>query len=220
MNIGEKWQETPFWQKLFLTLLVSGIAVYLIYLALIESKKEEYNSLQLEVDKLESQVEILRSSVDPKIVEKLNQKIKQLRIENEQKLAKIQQYKSAIPPEPEIEKVLYFIAQSAYLSGVKLNSFKVEKEEDVKLFYDKNENTLKVLQQDGKNQPAPENVVHLKRVYIQSGLTGDINGIFRFMDNFSKSERVISIDKLEIKRESNKLNNSLSFSVYYGLEEN
>lgn len=221
MDIREQWQQTPFWQRLFLVFVLSGAIVYLIYTISIEPQKQQYESLQSEVESLESQLETLKVSADERMLDKLNQKIKQIKAQNEEKLAKIEQYKTLIPSKPEVENVLYFISESAKLSGAKLNSFKIEKEEDIKLYYDQNDNTLKTFQQDDKNkdQKPPENIIHLKRVYIQTNLTGDIKSVFKFIDTFSNSKRVMNIDRLEIKKEATKLNYVVSVSVYYSLEE-
>lgn len=222
MDLKEQWQQAPFWQKLALVILLSGAVVFVAYTLAVEPKKQEYESLKSEVENLESQLETLKVSTDRKMVEKLNLKIKQVDRENQEKFYKIKQYSRSIPSEPEIQKVLYFISTSAKTSGMKLTNFKVEKEEDVKLYYDKNEGKLKAFQTDEKNkeQKEPENLVKLKKVYIQTSLTGDFKGIFRFVDLFSGYERLTNIEKIDIKREPSKLNYTISISVYYSPEDN
>lgn len=221
MDIKQQWQETPLWQRLFLVLVLSAVISYLIFSLLISPKQEEYSMLFSEVEKLRNEAETLKSAADPKTLEKLEKKIVELRVKNQKKINRLEQFSSLIPQKPKVEEILEFISTSAQSSGLILNSFKVEKEEEVYLYYDQKDNSLKTVQKtDGKEkQHIPENAVHLKRTTVQFSTFGNINGIFQFIDRIGMSQRLLNVDSLNIKKEANKLSYILTISTYYSPEE-
>lgn len=221
MDIKEQWQQTPFWQKVLLSTVLSGVVSYILYISFVEPKKNEYNQLEAEVENIEAQLQTLKASANSKTLERLERKIKELEQENNEKKMMIEKFRSSIPAQPELEKVLGLISEKSKSFGLIINSFKVDKEEDVQLYYDEKEATLKTFNKDSKDNKdkIPENLIHLKKITIQSSLNGDIKSIFPFINSISSSQRVIMIDKLEIRKESNKLGYILTFSIYYSPEE-
>lgn len=219
MDIKEQWQQTPFWQKVFFSALVSGVVSYILYISFIEPKKNEYSQLEAEVENMQAQLQTLKASANSKTLERLERRIKELEQENNQKKMMIEKYRSSIPAQPELEKVLGLISEKSKSFGLVINSFKVDKEEDVQLYYDEKEATLKTFNKDTKEDKVPENIIPLKKITIQSSLNGDIKSIFPFINSISSSQRVIMIDRLEIRKELNKLGYILTFSIYYSPEE-
>lgn len=221
MDIKQQWQQTPLWQRIFLLIIIALVISYFIFLIFIEPNKSKYDELKVEVNNMEAQLETLKVSANVKTLEKLEKKIKELKEENYEKERKIEKFKSSIPTEAEVDKVLSFISEKSKSSGLVVNSFKVEKEEDIQLYYDDKEGTLKTFNKDDKNidKKIAENLINLRKIVIQVSLHGDIKSIFPLINSISSSERVIVIDKLEIKKEVNKLNYLLTFSIYYSPEE-
>ncbi|MEZ0323900.1 MAG: hypothetical protein ABWJ98_06310 [Hydrogenothermaceae bacterium] len=227
MDIKEQWQQTPLWQRILLIVAFSFGLAYLIFILMISPKKEEYDNLNTEVENLKSELEKLKISADSKTLEKLERKINEIQNQNKQKLSKLESLSSTIPQKPELEEILNIVSASAKTSGLVLNNFKVDKEEDIYLYYDKNDNSLKTIQKTDDNKDnkkkdqnqIPENAIHLKKINIQSSFYGNIRGIFPFLDKIATSKRLISVESLNVKKESGNLNYTLSLSVYYSPEE-
>lgn len=216
MDIKEQWQQTPLWQKVILLVFISGLISYLVYISLILPKKDQKEALVAEVENMRNELEIIKQSIDPALIEKLNKKIEEIRAQNEEKIKKIESFQRAIPTQPEIEEVLSFVSTSAKRSFLVINNFQVEKDEEVNLYYDRKEDKLKIFQQDEKNKTELlEDIVKLRRIVVQSSIYGDMNRLFPFLEDFSRSQRIVNIDGLEIKKEVNKLNYILTLSVYY-----
>lgn len=221
MDIKEQWEQTPLWQRILLIVAFSFGLAYLIFILMISPKKEEYDNLNTEVENLKGELEKLKVSADSKTLEKLERKINEIQIQNKQKLSKLESLSNIIPPKAELDAILNIVSVSAKTSGLILNNFKVDKEEDVYLYYDQNDNSLKTFQKtdDKKQNQIPENAIHLKKINIQSSLYGNMKDIFPFLDKIATSKRLINVESLGVKKESGKLNYTLSLSVYYSPEE-
>jgi Tfp pilus assembly protein PilO len=101
-----------------------------------------------------------------------------------------------------------------------LNSFKVEKEEEVILYYNKSTNKLEVFNptpnKDKKEeQKVPENAIKLKKININANVSGSFNSIKNFLDEIAKSERFISAENVFIKKEGGLLTGVVKLAVYY-----
>ena len=215
-NLKDQWQQTPTWQKVFLIVALVGGVLYLSFITLISPKYDEYKALKEEVQNLESELEILKSSLNPQIQTALEKKLKEVEKEIKTNESKLEMMEKIIPPKPNVEDILSTLSLSAKKSMVVLNSFKVEKEEDVILYYDKNTGKLEVFnpkKEDSQN--IPENAIKLKKISIVANIVGSFNLTKNFLDEISKSERFISTESISIKKEGSMLNSTLKLSVYY-----
>ncbi|EEP59835.1 type 4a pilus biogenesis protein PilO [Sulfurihydrogenibium yellowstonense] len=142
-NIKEQWENTPGWQKaLLLIVLIVGI-LYLIFIILISPKYDEYKALNEEVQNLENELEVLKSSVNPQIQLVLEKKLQQVKTDLKNIENKLEVMKKIIPPKPNLDDILNVVSFSAKKSMLILNSFKVEKEEEVILYYNKSTNKFR-----------------------------------------------------------------------------
>jgi hypothetical protein len=66
-NIKEQWENTPGWQKALLLIVLTVGILYLIFIILISPKYDEYKALNEEVQNLENEIKLLKSSVNPQI---------------------------------------------------------------------------------------------------------------------------------------------------------
>jgi Tfp pilus assembly protein PilO len=220
VNIKEQWEKTPRWQKAFLLIALTGAVLYLIFIILISPKYDEYKTLNEEVQNLEKELELLKSSVNPQIQLVLEKKLQQVKTDLKNIENKLEVMKKIIPPKPNLDDILDVVSLSAKKSMLTLNSFKVEKEEDVILYYNKNTDRLEVFNptpnKDKKEeQKIPENAIKLKKISITANVSGNFNSIKNFLDEIAKSERFISAENVSIKKEGGMLNGVVNLAIYY-----
>ena len=219
-NTKEQWENIPEWQKTLLLIALTGGVLYLIFIILIFPKDDEYKTLNKEVQNLEKELELLKSSTNPQIQLVLEKKLQQAKADIKNIENKLEVMKKIIPPEPNLDDILNVVSFSAKKSMLTLNSFKIEKEEDVILYYNKNTNKLEVFNptpnKDKKEeQEIPENAIKLKKINITVNVSGNFNSIKNFLDEMAKSERFISAENISIKKEGGMLNSVVKLAVYY-----
>lgn len=169
MDIKQQLSKLPTWQKVALSVVsVIAISYFLVY-----PKYEEYNALNDEVQNLEKEVETLKASTNPQIQMALQKKLKQTEADIENTKGKLTTIERIIPPNPNLDDVLNTVSLSAKKDNVILNSLKVDKVEDVTLYYDKNANKLlpfnptQTQTKDKKQQQKiPENAIKLKKIAL------------------------------------------------------
>lgn len=215
-ELKEQWQQLPIWQKILLTVLISVIVSYLLFTLIVSPAEEELKSLEQEVEKLRSEREILSRTENKSLELSINKKLEEIKSITEKNLEELKNLEKAIPPKPKIESLLAFLSSAISASNIELSSFKVEKEEDIYLQYDKASDSLKFFKPDDKNMP--KDAVHLKKISVQVLSKGKTTGLFSLLEILSKSDRLINIEKLEIKKEATKLIYSITLSVYFSPE--
>jgi Tfp pilus assembly protein PilO len=219
-NIKEQWENTPGWQKALLLIVLTGGVLYLIFIILISPKYDEYKALNEEIQNLENEVELLKSSVNPQIQLVLEKKLQQAKTDIKNTENKLEVMKKIIPPKPNLDDILDVVSLSAKKSMLTLNSFKVEKEEDVILYYNKDTDRLEMFnptpnKDKKKEQKIPENAIKLKKINITVNVSGNFDSIKNFLDEIAKSERFISAENVSIKKEGGLLTGVVKLVVYY-----
>jgi Tfp pilus assembly protein PilO len=218
-NIKEQWENTPGWQKALLLIALIGGVSYLIFI-LVSPKYDEYKALNKEVQNLENEVKLLKSSTNPQIQLTLEKKLQQVETDIKNTEDKLEVMEKIIPPKPSLDDILDVVSLSARKSMLTLNSFKIEKEEDIILYYNKDTDRLEVFNptpnKDKKEeQKIPENAIKLKKINITVNVSGNFNFIKNFLDEIAKSERFISTENVSIKKEGGFLNSVIKLAVYY-----
>ncbi|MBX0310585.1 MAG: type 4a pilus biogenesis protein PilO [Sulfurihydrogenibium sp.] len=224
-NLKEQWENTPVWQKVLLLIVLTIGVLYLIFIILVSPRYDEYKALNEEVQNLENELEVLKSSVNPQIQLVLERKLQQVKTDIKNIENKLEVMKKIIPPEANLDDILGVVSLSAKKSMLILNSFKVEKEEEVIFYYDKSTNKLEVFNptqnKDKKDkdkkeeQKVPENAIKLKKINITANVSGNFNSIKNFLDEIAKSERFISVENVSIKKEGGLLTGVVKLAVYY-----
>jgi hypothetical protein len=219
-NLKEQWENTPVWQKVLLLIVLTIGVLYLIFIILVSPRYDEYKALNEEVQNLENELEVLKSSVNPQIQLVLEKKLQQVKTDIKNIENKLEVMKKIIPPEPSLDDILGVVSFSAKKSMLILNSFKVEKEEDVILYYNKDTDKLEVFNptqnKDKKEeQKVPENAIKLKKINITANVSGNFNSMKNFLDEIAKSERFISVENVSIKKEGGLLAGVVKLAVYY-----
>jgi Tfp pilus assembly protein PilO len=216
-NIKEQWENTPGWQKALLLIVLTGGVLYLAFIILVSPKYNEYKALNEEIQNLENEVELLKSSVNPRIQLILEKKLQQTKADIKNIEDKLEVMEKIIPPKPNLDDILDVVSLSAKKSMLTLNSFKVEKEEDIILYYNKDTDRLEVFDPTSNKdkQEIPENAIKLKKINITVNVSGNFNSIKNFLDEIAKSERFISTENVSIKKEGGFLNSVIKLAVYY-----
>ncbi len=222
MDIREQWEQTPLWQRIFLIFIGLLFFAFVIYNFLLSPKLDEYKNLKEEILNLENQVELLKNSVDAKKQKILEKKLEEVKEAIKQDEFKIQSLSNIIPPKPDIDDVLSIVSLTARKNMTILNSFKVDKEEEIYLYYNKDTDKLEEIkpkQDKDKQVQIPANAIKLKKIVINTDLSGDMKSIKNFLDDISKSERFIVADNIVLKKEGNALISTINLVVYYLPEE-
>jgi Tfp pilus assembly protein PilO len=220
VDIKEQRENTPGWQKALLLIALIGGVSYLIFIILVSPKYDEYKALNKEVQNLENEVKLLKSSINPQIQLTLEKKLQQVEADIKNTEDKLEVMEKIIPPKPNLDDILDIVSLSAKKSMLTLNSFKVEKEEDIILYYNKDTDRLEVFNptpnKDKKEeQGIPENAIKLKKINITVNVSGNFNFIKNFLDEMAKSERFISTENVSIKKEGGFLNSVIKLAIYY-----
>ncbi len=191
----------------------------------ISPKSEEYENLKNEVESLETNLNSLKVIADQNKEKLYEVKISNLRAEIDKNNKKLESLSRIIPSKPMTEEILKIITGYANLDRLIVNTFKIEKEEEVYLYYEKDSDSLKTISKQDQSkkelkQQIPKDAILVKKIYLSSNFSGDINKIKNFLNNLSKSERLIIAENVVIKKESgNLLNFNISFVTYYLPEE-
>lgn len=221
MDIREQWEQTPFWQRMLLIVIGLLFFAFAVYNFLLSPKLEEYKNLNEEVSNLGNQIELLKNSVDAKKQKILEKKLEEIKEAIKQDEIKLQSLSNIIPPKPNIDDVLNIVSLTARKNMIILNFFKVDKEEEIYLYYNKDTDKLEEIKpkqyntNNDKKIQIPENAIKLKRIVISTDMFGDMKSTKNFLDDVSKSERFIAVDNIVLKNEGSALRSTINLLVYY-----
>ncbi len=228
-KLKEQWQASPLWQKFLVVASFSLIVAYGIYMTYISPLSDKISQTQQQIDELNQQVELAKKLSNQQQAMEISKKLQQLKTKLEQDKLKLEQFYKEIPTSPKVEELLEFISSQAKFNSLKVLFAGVEKEDEVYLSYDENTKSLKItpkeIPKDDKKAPekpkqennqSHENSILVKVLYVKVSLKGnDYKSVNRFLENLSKSERLITVNKVVFKKDNNYLNSDIDLNVYY-----
>ena len=130
-NIKAQFKNLPPWQKYFLVLGLPILLSLYIWFILISPVLEETNKLKLEKEQVEKEIENIRNSIRPAILNGLRKEKERLEAEYAQKYAELTSMVGEIPTEKDAAKIIRNIGSIATKSGVVILNLQVSSPQKV-----------------------------------------------------------------------------------------
>ncbi|MCS7262526.1 MAG: hypothetical protein NZ560_03830 [Aquificaceae bacterium] len=205
-----QFRALPQWQRLFLLVLVPfGLSVYVWYM-LLSPAREEVRKFKVEIQTRKTEIQNIKASLNPALIENLKKEEARLRTELQLKEEEQRRLVGEIPKEGDVGLLLRNIGQVARRSGVVLLSMQVSSPQSVTYVLVEEGGRKKVIeaqpqqqpqQQQAQQQPQqkpqqaqpqnPPQGVSFQRIELKVSLTGSYPSVKDFINNLRK-EGVIS----------------------------
>ncbi|MCY0866516.1 MAG: hypothetical protein AB1353_08785 [Aquificota bacterium] len=207
-NIKAQFKNLPPWQKYFLVLGLPILLIFYIWFILISPALEETNRLRLEKDRVEKEIETIKGSMKPTILNNLKKEKERLELEYAQKYAELTSMVGEIPTEKDAAKIIRNIGNIATKSGVVILNLQVSSPQKVnyELIQEGDKKIVKEVQQQQQGQQQaqqqktqqqqkqaqqqPKGVSFL-RSELKITLSGPYGSVRKFLERLAK-EGVIS----------------------------
>jgi len=153
-NIKAQFKNLPPWQKYFLVLGLQILLSLYIWFILISPVLEETNKLKLEKEQVEKEIENIRNSIRPAILNGLRKEKERLEAEYAQKYAELTSMVGEIPTEKDAAKIIRNIGSIATKSGVVILNLQVSSPQKVsyELVQQGDKKLVKEIQQQQQGQ--------------------------------------------------------------------
>lgn len=205
-NIKAQFKNLPPWQKYFLVLGLPILLSLYIWFILISPVLEETNKLKLEKEQVEKEIENIRNSIRPAILNGLRKEKERLEAEYAQKYAELTSMVGEIPTEKDAAKIIRNIGSIATKSGVVILNLQVSSPQKVsyELVQQGDKKLVKEIQQQQQmqqqqrqsqqqkqtQQKQPQGVSFL-RSELKLTLSGPYGSVRKFLERLEK-EGIIS----------------------------
>lgn len=154
----EQLRSLPPWQR-FLILLIApiGLSAY-VWFTMLSPLLDERNKLQTDVRNLKGEIERIKASTSPDILEKLRKQEESLNQEYSKKYAELTSIVGEIPTEKDMGKVLENIGSIARKNGIVITGMQMGNVEKVKyqLIEEEGRKIIKELSEQKENQQAQQ----------------------------------------------------------------
>ncbi|MFN3976445.1 MAG: hypothetical protein ACK4LT_05210 [Aquificaceae bacterium] len=196
-NIKAQLRNLPPWQKYVLVLGLPILLLLYIWFILVSPTLEEINKLKLEKEKVEKEVENIRNSIRPAVLNSLREEKEKLELEYTQKYAELTSMVGEIPTEKDAAKIIRNIGSIATKSGVVILNLQLSSPQKVsyELVQEGDKKFVKEIQQQQEQpqvqqQQRPQGVSFL-RSELRLILSGPYGSVRRFLERLER-EGVIS----------------------------
>lgn len=212
-NIKAQFKNLPTWQKYILVLGLPALLSFYIWFMLISPLSEEIDKLKLEKERVEKEIESIKVSLRPALLNSLRKEKERLEQEYEQKYAELTSMVGEIPTEKDSAMVIRNVGSIAMKSGVVLLNLQVSSPQKViyELVQEGEEKLVKEVQQQQQQQQQrtqqqqpqqrqqtqqqaqqqQQKGVSFLRSELKLTLSGPYTAVRRFLENLAK-EGVIS----------------------------
>ncbi|MFN4012768.1 MAG: hypothetical protein ACK4KZ_02805 [Aquificaceae bacterium] len=196
-NIKAQLRNLPPWQKYVLVLGLPILLLLYIWFILVSPTLEEINKLKLEKEKVEKEIENIRNSIRPAVLNSLREEKEKLELEYTQKYAELTSMVGEIPTEKDAAKIIRNIGSIATKSGVVILNLQLSSPQKVsyELVQEGDKKFVKEIQQQQEQpqvqqQQRPQGVSFL-RSELRLILSGPYGSVRRFLERLER-EGVIS----------------------------
>lgn len=230
-KLKQQWQDAPIWQKILVVLSFSLIVAYGIYMSYISPISDKISEIENQNQELKDQLNLLKKLTNNKEAILLNKKLKDLKLKLAQDKLKLEEFYKNVPDKPKVEEVIDFISKKSEENNIILLYSSIEKEEESYLSYDENTKSLTITPKEppkddktpkekqtkeDKKKKENENSVPIKVVYMKVDLKANsYKSINNFLESLSKSDRLITVRNVNLKKENNYINTNLTLNIYY-----
>jgi len=122
--------------------------------------------------------------------------------------------KNIIPEKPNINEVLYTIANNIQKTNLIMDELLIKGEEPVAIVYDKLNKRI-LFKSISENNEIQSTKLLLKKVNIELNLRGKVKYLMRYINKLSKSKRYLKIHDARIKNTKTGIKIILNLSTYY-----
>ncbi|MFN3471739.1 MAG: hypothetical protein ACK4ZR_03950 [Aquificaceae bacterium] len=196
-NIKAQFKNLPPWQKYVLVLGLPILSLLYIWFILVSPALEEINKLKLEKEQVEKEIQNIRNSLRPAILNSLREEKEKLELEYTQKYAELINIVGEIPTEKDAAKAIRNIGIIAAKSGVVILNLQLSSPQKVsyELVQEGDKKFAKEIQQQQeqpqtKQQQGQQGVSFL-RSELRLVLSGPYESVRRFLERLER-EGVIS----------------------------
>ncbi|MFN4320151.1 MAG: hypothetical protein ACK4FY_06775 [Aquificaceae bacterium] len=197
-NIKVQFKNLPPWQKYVLVLGLPILLLLYIWFILVSPALEEINKLKLEKEQVEKEIQNIRNSIRPAILNSLREEKEKLELEYTQKYAELTSMVGEIPTEKDAAKIIRNIGSIATKSGVVILNLQVSSPQKVsyELVQEGDKKFVKEIQQQqeqpqAKQQQKQPQGVSFLRSELRLILSGPYGSVRRFLERLER-EGVIS----------------------------
>ncbi|MFN7065365.1 MAG: hypothetical protein ACK4OF_04380 [Aquificaceae bacterium] len=180
----------PYWQRVFLIAVLPLILSIYVYMMLLSSAIDERDKLRKDIETTKGDIERIRTSLDPKVVESLRRQQEELEQEYLRKSEEVKNLVGEIPTEKDIGKVLRNIGNIAKKTRVVILSMQIPSPEKVQYYIEGEKKLVKVHTPQQTTQASPQGITLLKSD-LRLTILGDYRSIRSFLETLRK-EGIIS----------------------------
>ncbi|WPM32741.1 hypothetical protein IAE16_03445 [Hydrogenobacter sp. T-2] len=221
----EQFKALPPWQKYVLLLGLPSVLIVYTWLMLISPAMDEVSKLRVEADNAKADIQRIRASLNPAVLENLRKEEKALKEEYLRKQAELVSLVGEIPTEKDVGKVIANIGRIAkrskvtilnmQVSGAQRVSYTVVQEGERKVVKELQQQQQQAQQQPGQQaqQKQPKESITLLRTEVRITLLGDYNSVRAFLDNMRREGIVSYPASLSLNAEGNKLRAELVINI-------
>lgn len=221
----EQFKALPPWQRYVLILALPLVLIVYIWLMLLSPAMDEVSKLKVEVDNAKADIQRIRASLNPAILENLRREEKALEEEYLRKQAELVSLVGEIPTEKDVGKIIANIGRIAkrskatilnmQISGAQRVSYTIVQEGERKVVRElqqQQQTQQQQAKQQAQQQQAQEGVGFLK-AELKMTLLGDYASIRAFLYNMRR-EGIISYPvSLSLSSEGNKLRAEMVINI-------
>ncbi len=221
----EQFKALPPWQRYVLILALPLVLIVYIWLMLLSPAMDEVSKLKVEVDNAKADIQRIRASLNPAILENLRREEKALEEEYLRKQAELVSLVGEIPTEKDVGKIIANIGRIAkrskatilnmQISGAQRVRYTVVQEGERKVVRElqqQQQTQQQQAKQQAQQQQAQEGVGFLK-AELKMTLLGDYASIRAFLYNMRR-EGIISYPvSLSLSSEGNKLRAEMVINI-------
>ncbi|MEJ7619526.1 MAG: hypothetical protein WKI46_01735 [Aquificaceae bacterium] len=222
----EQFKALPPWQRYVLILVLPLVLIVYIWLMLLSPAMDEVSKLKVEVNNAKADIQRIRASLNPAILENLRKEEKALEEEYLTKQAELVSLVGEIPTEKDVGKIIANIGRIAKRSKVKILNLQVSGAQKVSyaITQEGEKKVVKELQQQQQTQQQgqkgqqqtgqqPQEGVTLLRSEVKMTLLGDYASVRAFLDGMRR-EGIISYPvSLSLSSEGNKLRAEMVINI-------
>ncbi len=191
-----QFKALPLWQRAFLIAVLPLILSIYVYMMLLSPALDERDKLKKDVEGVKVDIERIKSSINPKLIESLKKQQEELEREYIRKSAELKNLVGEIPTEKEIGKVIKDVGRIAQKSRVIILSMQISNPEKVQYYMEGEKNLVKVYkpqqtQAQQQAQQTPSQVITLLKSDVRLSILGDYISIKNFLEAL-KEEGIVS----------------------------
>ena len=217
-----QFKALPPWQRAFLVALLPLILSIYVYMMLLSPALDEKDKLKKDIENTKGDLEGIRASLNPRVIESLRRQQKELEQEYLKKSEEIKNLVGEIPKEKDIGEIFKNIGKIAQKNRVVILSTQISNPEKVQYYIEGEKKLVKVStpqqtqQQPGQQQtqPSPQGITLLKSD-LRLTLLGDYRSIRGFLETLKKEGLISYPVEINLVNDGGRLRADLTLHLIF-----